>query len=210
MPAGLKQPARLASARRYRIHKIMNRDTNKEFAEVTARCRAIFAAKLRDYGTSWRIMRPESITDQIMIKAMRIRSIQEKGVAMVSEGVEPEFIGIVNYSAIGLIQLEAGPGESMPAEQALERYDFWIEKATSLMRCKNHDYDEAWRLMRVPGITDIILQKLLRTREIEEHHGVTEISEGVDANYMDMINYAIFALIHLMEQREQASDSCQE
>ncbi len=180
----------------------MVRDTEKEFAAVTARCRNVFAAKLRDYGTSWRIMRPESITDQIFIKAMRIRSLQQKGVAMVSEGIEPEFIAIVNYSVIGLIQLELGPGESLSIDKALELYDLWMERATSLMLRKNHDYGEAWRLMRVPGITDIILQKLLRTREIEDHHGHTEVSEGVDANYMDMINYAIFAMIHLMEQAE--------
>ncbi len=172
-------------------------NTKKQFIETTAVCRDIFEKKLFDYGTSWRIMRPESITDQIYIKAMRIRSIQEKGEARVNEGIEPEFIGIVNYSVIGLIQLQLGPGTSIPAEDALALYNDWMDKSTSLMLNKNHDYDEAWRHMRVSSITDIILQKLLRTREIEDHKGVTKISEGVDANYMDMINYAIFALIHL-------------
>lgn len=172
-------------------------DTERQFAEIKAVCRDIFEKKLFDYGTSWRIMRPESITDQIYIKAMRIRSIQEKGVAHVNEGIEPEFIGIVNYAAIGLIQLQLGAGEPFSPEEALRLYDFWLDKATSLMLDKNHDYDEAWRHMRVTSITDIILQKLLRTREIEDHNGLTKISEGIDANYMDMINYAIFALIHL-------------
>ena len=172
-------------------------NTSNEFREITMVCRDIFEKKLSDYGTSWRIMRPESITDQIYIKAMRIRSIQEKGVAHVNEGIEPEFIAIVNYSAIGLIQLELGPGDQISANEALGLYDKWIEKSTSLMMNKNHDYDEAWRHMRVTSITDIILQKLLRTREIEDHGGITKNSEGVDANYMDMINYAIFALIHL-------------
>lgn len=172
-------------------------DTKQQFAEIRALCRDIFEKKLFDYGTSWRIMRPESITDQIYIKAMRIRSIQEKGEAMVNEGIEPEFIGIVNYSVIGLIQMDLGPGTSIPAEEALSLYDSWMDKATSLMLNKNHDYDEAWRHMRVSSITDIILQKLLRTKEIEDHKGVTKISEGIDANYMDMINYAVFALIHI-------------
>lgn len=175
----------------------MKTDTNKEFEEATAVCRDIFEKKLYDYGTSWRIMRPESLTDQIYIKAMRIRSIQEKGKACVDEGVESEFVGIVNYAAIGLIQLRLGCGEPIPANDALQLYDAEISKAMGLMMAKNHDYDEAWRHMRVASITDIILQKLLRTREIEDHNGQTRISEGVDANYLDMINYAIFALIHL-------------
>lgn len=177
----------------------MKHNTKKEFAEITSRCREIFEKKLYDYGTSWRIMRPESITDQIYIKAMRIRSIQEKGEARVNEGVEPEFIGIVNYAAIGLIQLRLGCGDTIPADEALNLYDSEISRATGLMLAKNHDYDEAWRHMRVTSITDIILQKLMRTREIEDHNGQTKISEGIDANYLDMINYAIFALIHLQQ-----------
>ncbi|MDE6409028.1 MAG: DUF1599 domain-containing protein [Muribaculaceae bacterium] len=175
------------------------RNTAAEFAEVKATCRNIFEKKLKDYGTSWRIMRPSSLTDQIYIKARRIRSLEEKGIenASVNEGIEPEFIGIVNYCVIALIQLELGPGEPLSTEKALELYDRQLDCATRLMANKNHDYDEAWRLMRVSSFTDIILQKLLRTKEIEDHNGKTLISEGIDANYMDMINYALFALIKL-------------
>ena len=174
-------------------------DTNKEFAAIKEICRDIFEKKLKDYGTSWRIMRPCSLTDQIFIKAKRIRSLEEKGVeaAAVNEGIEPEFIGIVNYCAIALIQLQLGPGEPISAEKALELYNSKIEESTALMMNKNHDYDEAWRDMRVSSFTDIILQKLMRTKEIEDHNGLTIISEGIDANYMDMINYAIFALIKI-------------
>lgn len=172
-------------------------DTAKEFAEMTTKCRDIFVKKLSDYGTSWRVMRPSSLTDQIYIKARRIRSLEEKGEAAVNEGIEPEFIGIVNYCAIALIQLRLGPGEVIDKEEAIKLYDEEIASATSLMLNKNHDYDEAWRHMRVSSFTDIILQKLLRTREIESHGGKTIISEGVDANYMDMINYSLFALIKL-------------
>ncbi len=178
-------------------------DTSKEFGEMTARCRDIFVKKLADYGTSWRIMRPSSLTDQIYIKARRIRSIEEKGEAAVNEGIEPEFIGIVNYCAIALIQLELGPGTSLDLDEAVKLYDAAIKRATDLMLNKNHDYDEAWRHMRVSSFTDIILQKLLRTKEIEDHNGKTLISEGVDANYMDMINYALFALIKLDEEQNE-------
>lgn len=172
-------------------------DTAREFAEVTADCRSLFEKKLKDYGTSWRIMRPASLTDQIYIKARRIRSIEEKGEAAVDEGIEPEFTGIVNYCAIALIQLELGPGEPIDTHEALKLYDRAIAKSTALMANKNHDYDEAWRHMRVSSLTDIILQKLLRTKQIEDNNGCTTVSEGVDANYMDMINYALFALIKL-------------
>ncbi|MDE6559442.1 MAG: DUF1599 domain-containing protein, partial [Muribaculaceae bacterium] len=168
----------------------------------TKRCRDIFEKKMHDYGTSWRIMRPSSLTDQIYIKAARIRSLEEKGgVSAVNEGIEPEFIGIINYCAMALIQLELGPGDSLPPAEALDLYDKAIEKSTSLMLSKNHDYDEAWRMMRVSSFTDIILQKLLRTKEIEAHHGKTIVSEGIDANYMDMINYAFFGLIKLSEDK---------
>lgn len=175
------------------------RDTAAEFNIVTTLCRDVFEKKMRDYGTSWRIMRPSSLTDQIYIKARRIRSLEEKGLeaAAVNEGIEPEFIGIVNYCAMALIQLHIGPGESLPPERALELYNKEIIGATNLMLNKNHDYDEAWRNMRVSSFTDIILQKLLRTKEIENHDGKTTVSEGLDANYMDMINYALFALIKL-------------
>ena len=172
-------------------------DTKKEFSEMTAKCKDIFVKKLHDYGTSWRVMRPSSLTDQIYIKARRIRSIEEKGKSAVDEGIETEFIGIVNYCAIALIQLRLGSGSQISPEEASKLYDESISRATSLMLDKNHDYDEAWRHMRVSSFTDIILQKLLRTKEIEDHDGKTLISEGIDANYMDMINYSLFALIKL-------------
>jgi len=183
------------------MEPITQPDTAIEFSEAISICRDIFSKKLSDYGTSWRVMRPSSLTDQIFIKAKRIRSIEEKGHAAVNEGIEPEFIGIVNYCVIALIQHELGYGDSISKELALELYDKAIAKATSLMLNKNHDYDEAWRQMRVSSFTDIILQKLFRTREIEDHNGHTIISEGVDANYMDMINYALFALIKLNESK---------
>lgn len=173
-------------------------DTPRQFAEVKKICRNLFADKLQDYGTSWRVMRPISLTDQIMIKARRIRSIEEKGTHAVNEGIEPEFIGIVNYCVIALIQLKLGYGDQIPAEEALELYDKELDAATSLMTNKNHDYDEAWRDMRVSSFTDIILQKLLRTKQIEGHDGKTKVSEGIDANYMDMINYSLFALIKIL------------
>lgn len=178
--------------------------TELEFKKVVDICRDLFVRKLRDYGTSWRVMRASSVTDQIFIKARRIRSIQEKKNSKIAEGVESEFIGIINYSVIGLIQLENGSGTTMDEEKAIELYDYYIGKATRLMTDKNHDYDEAWRYMRLSSITDIILQKLLRTREIEDHDGKTEVSEGIDANYMDMINYSIFAIIKLLFYKETA------
>lgn len=171
--------------------------TEREFEKIINVCRDIYIKKMRDYGTSWRIMRPMSLTDQIFIKARRIRSLEEKSEHRVNEGIVPEYIGIVNYCAMALIQLELGPGEPIDDVKALNLYDMMIGRATSLMLNKNHDYDEAWRGMRVSSFTDIILQKLYRTKEIESHNGKTIISEGVDANYMDMINYAIFALIKL-------------
>lgn len=173
--------------------------TASQFAAVVKLCRSVYEKKMADYGTSWRVMRPSSLTDQIYIKAKRIRTLEEMGEsrAKINEGIEPEFIGIVNYCAMALIQLEKGIGSSLPEKEALDAYDKAINSATALMLDKNHDYDEAWREMRVSSFTDIILQKLLRTKEIESHHGKTIVSEGVDANYMDMINYAIFALIKL-------------
>lgn len=172
-------------------------DTEKEFSEITEKCKDIYMKKLVDYGTSWRVMRPSSLTDQIYIKARRIRSIEEKGERAIDEGIEPEFIGIVNYCAIAIIQLKLGTGTQISIQEAEKYYDDAIASATSLMLDKNHDYDEAWRHMRVSSLTDIILQKLLRTKEIENNGGRTLISEGIEANYMDMINYAIFALIKL-------------
>jgi len=178
--------------------------TEKEFNDIIKICKDLYVKKLQDYGTSWRIMRASSVTDQIFIKARRIRSLEEKGKSKVAEGIESEFIGIINYSVIGLIQLELGSGDPISVSEAENFYDRWIEKATGLMLDKNHDYDEAWRHMRVSSITDIILQKILRTQEIEDHDGVTKVSEGIDANYMDMINYSIFALIKLLFYKEKA------
>jgi len=176
-----------------------NHNTEQEFAAAIKDCRGIFEKKLKDYGAAWRILRPSSLTDQILIKASRIRSLETKGEAMVNEGIQPEFVGIVNYGVVGLIQLELGAADQVDisAEEALSLYDKWIGETTQLMLAKNHDYDEAWRLMRVSSYTDIILSKLQRTKQIEDHNGKTIISEGIDANYMDMINYALFALIKL-------------
>ncbi len=173
--------------------------TNKQFDEVIALCREVYATKLKDYGTSWRIMRPHSVTDQILIKAKRIRSLEIKKESKVNEGIFPEYIGIVNYCVIGLIQLELGFADEkdMEPEKAIELYDKYIEKSKNLMLDKNHDYDEAWRMMRTTSYTDLILMKIQRTKEIEDNEGKTFASEGVDANYMDMINYSLFGLIKL-------------
>lgn len=174
-------------------------DTAQEFNMAGAMCRDIFEKKLLDYGSSWRLMRPESLTDQIYIKAARIRSLETKGEHRIEEGVVPEWIGIVNYGVIALIQLEKGWADTadLSVEEALALYDRHLKSAFSLMLDKNHDYDEAWRKMRVSSFTDIILQKLWRTKQIEDNRGTTLISEGLDANYKDMINYAAFALIKL-------------
>jgi len=174
-------------------------DTIKQFDDAIARCRDVYTRKLRDYGASWRLMRPTSITDQILIKANRIRSLETKGVAMVDEGILPEFIAIVNYGIIGLIQLQKGYSDTkdMSVAEAEALYDNLMAETRELMIAKNHDYDEAWRAMRVSSYTDIILTKLMRTKEIEDHDGVTAVSEGIDSNYMDMINYSIFAIIKL-------------
>ena len=176
-------------------------NTAAEFKAAISLCRDIFAKKLQDYGTSWRVMRPSSLTDQIYIKAKRIRNLEMLGEekAAVDEGIVPEFIGIVNYCAIALIQLSSGIGNTIPAEEALRLYDEKIEAATSLMLDKNHDYDEAWRWMRTPSYTDFILTKVQRAKQIEDNDGATLISEGIDANYMDMINYALFGIIKLSE-----------
>ncbi len=175
------------------------KDTKQQFEHVIAICRDLFAKKLHDYGAAWRIMRPSSVTDQIFIKANRIRSIEIKGVTLVNEGIRPEFIAIVNYGVIGLIQLEQGYAETddMTEQQALEQYDKHAKAALELMLVKNHDYDEAWRSMRITSYTDLILMKIYRTKQIEALSGNTLVSEGIDANYMDMINYSVFALIKL-------------
>lgn len=185
----------------------MTADTSGQFDSAIKACKDIFLAKMKDYGSAWRVLRPESLTDQIYIKANRIRSIQGKGTHLVVEDEWPEFIGIINYAVIALIQLELGNNEEMnmnPAEIE-SYYDKYVNAAKSLMMDKNHDYDEAWRNMRVSSLTDIILMKLLRVKQIEDNKGKTFISEGVDANYFDMINYAVFALIKLSEQRKSVS-----
>lgn len=175
------------------------KDTKQEFEHVMTVCRDLFAKKLHDYGAAWRIMRPCSVTDQLFIKANRIRSIEVKGVALVDEGIRPELIGIVNYGIIGLIQLGLGYAETddMDEKRALELYDKYAKQTLELMLRKNHDYDEAWRSMRTTSYTDLILMKIYRTKQIESLSGETLVSEGIDANYMDMINYAVFELIKL-------------
>jgi hypothetical protein len=175
-------------------------NTELQFRAVLKECRDVFVKKLHDYGAAWRILRIPSLTDQLYIKANRIRSLEMKGQTLVGEGIRPEFIAIVNYSIIGLIQLEYGVAEKpddMTADEAIAEYDLHSEEALQLMLRKNHDYDEAWRGMRVSSYTDIILQKIFRTKQIEELGGATLISEGIDANYSDMMNYAVFALIKL-------------
>ena len=181
-----------------------NMDTQQQFKQAMAGCRDIFSKKLHDYGAAWRIMRPSSVTDQIFIKANRIRSLEVKGVSLVGEGIYPEFQAIVNYGIVGLIQLELGYAETedMDATKAMEYYDKYAQEALELMLRKNHDYDEAWRSMRVSSYTDLILMKLNRTKQIEGHDGQTLISEGIDANYLDMINYSVFGLIKLSEAQD--------
>lgn len=172
-------------------------DTNAQFEAVIKLCRELFSKKLYDYGASWRIMRPQSLTDQIFIKAKRIRTLETGKENLVGEGINSELIGIVNYGIISLVQLEKGYSDScdISAEEALALYDKKTEATLELMKKKNHDYDEAWRGMRTTSYTDLILTKIWRTKQIEELEGQTMVSEGIDANYMDMINYAVFALI---------------
>ncbi|MBE6292924.1 MAG: DUF1599 domain-containing protein [Bacteroidales bacterium] len=174
-------------------------NTNQQFEQIIVTCRDLFAKKLKDYGAAWRIMRPSSLTDQIFIKANRIRSIETKGTTMIDEGIRSEFIGIVNYGIIALIQLELGytDTDDLTHEAALAKYDEYAAKALALMKAKNHDYDEAWRGMRISSYTDLILMKIYRTKQIESNEGQTIVSEGIDANYMDMINYAVFGLIKI-------------
>ncbi|MBT4217996.1 MAG: DUF1599 domain-containing protein [Flavobacteriales bacterium] len=174
--------------------------TISEYDSIIKKCEDIFAKKMKDYGSAWRILRISSLTDQIFIKAQRIRSIEDKGLQKVEEGVVPEFIGIVNYSIIGLIQLELGvaeQAEEIQYDQVMNLFDKYALEAKKLMLDKNHDYGEAWRDMRGSSLTDLILQKLLRVKQIEDNDRSTLISEGIDANYLDMLNYAVFALIKL-------------
>ena len=172
-------------------------NTDQQFKDVLSECRALFADKLHDYSASWRILRPSSLTDQLYIKAKRIRSLELTGRAMVDEGIRPEFIGLINYGIIGLIQLERGFSDTvdMRVEEALAAYDAHAEEAYALMTKKNHDYGEAWRDMRVSSYTDFILTKIQRIKDLEDLHGEALVSEGIDANYMDIINYAVFGVI---------------
>lgn len=174
------------------------KNTLLAWREALKVCKTVFLKKTLDYGTSWRVLRPASLTDQIFIKASRIRTIMENG-ARVNEGIVPEFIGIVNYCIMALIQLSAETDlpEDLSAEEAEKRYDAIAQQAEELMLAKNHDYGEAWKLMRVPTFADMLLMRVKRIRQIEEADGKTLVSEGVESNYLDMINYSLFALIHL-------------
>ncbi len=173
------------------------KNTSKEYDTVIATCRALYINKMKDYGCAWRILRLPSLTDQIYIKAQRIRSLQENEVRKIDEDETGEFIGIINYSIMALIQLELGVVDQpdLDVAKATELYDAKVKLTKDLMEDKNHDYGEAWREMRVSSLTDLILQKLLRVKQIEDNKGKTLVSEGIDANYQDMINYSIFALI---------------
>ncbi len=177
----------------------MNSKTIDSYQAIITKCRSLFHKKTQDYGTAWRILRLPSITDQIFIKAQRIRSIQEKGKQMVEEDITSEFIGIINYCVIALIQMELTEEDpfEVPAAQVMKAYDEKVNYTIDLFQRKNHDYGEAWREMRVSSITDIILMKLLRVKQIEDNKGKTLASEGVDANYQDMINYSVFCLIKM-------------
>ena len=174
-------------------------DTSKQYNNIIETCRALFINKMKDYGSAWRILRLPSLTDQIFIKTQRIRGLQQNEVQKVDEGQVSEFIGIINYSIMALIQLERGVVEQpdLNIDESILEYNKNVEIAKKLMMDKNHDYGEAWRDMRVSSLTDLILQKLLRVKQIEDNKGKTLVSEGIDANYQDMINYAVFALIHL-------------
>lgn len=184
----------------YKYTAIIMKNTAQEYDTIIAICRTLFINKMKDYGSAWRILRLPSLTDQIFIKAQRIRSLQENEIRKIDEDEKGEFIGIINYSIMALIQLELGVVDQpdLNTEQATTLYDEKIKITKALMEAKNHDYGEAWREMRVSSLTDLILQKLLRVKQIEDNKGKTLVSEGIDANYQDMINYAVFALI-LME-----------
>jgi len=178
-------------------------NTSEQYDLIIDECKNLFTKKMSDYGSAWRILRLPSLTDQIFIKAQRIRQLQENEVRKVDEGEKSEFIGIINYSIMALIQLELGVVEQpdMDTEKATDFYEKHIRITKELMENKNHDYGEAWRDMRVSSLTDLILQKLLRVKQIEDNKGKTIVSEGIDANYQDMINYAVFAMIHLSEKQ---------
>ncbi len=177
--------------------------TEEEFAVETARCREIFEKKTRDYGTSWRIMRLPSLTDQIFIKANRIRSIQESGENKVGDDIRDEFVAMVNYAIMALIQqrLTERDAQELPLEQALRLYDENLHRTIDLMLGKNHDYGEAWRMMRISSMVDLILMKIRRIKQIEDNQGKTLISEGVEGSYMDIVNYSLFCLIRITEEQ---------
>ncbi len=179
--------------------------TDAQYTKVIANCKEIYSKKTKDYGTSWRILRPSSLTDQLFIKAQRIRTIQETGENRVGETVEGEFMAIVNYCIMALIQLQETSLKELDleADQAVALYEKYAREAFELMQKKNHDYGEAWRDMRVSSLTDLILTKILRVKQIEDNKGNTLISEGIDANYYDMLNYAVFALIHLTQENNE-------
>ncbi|MFN8258655.1 MAG: DUF1599 domain-containing protein [Bacteroidales bacterium] len=173
--------------------------TNSQFEQVIGICREVFLKKMEDYGAAWRVLRPSSLTDQIFIKAQRIRSLEIKKQQKINEDISSEFIGIVNYSIMALIQLELGFKDNSTEieNNIVQKYEHYAHEALELMKKKNHDYDEAWRSMRLSSYTDLILMKLHRTKQIEDHGGKTIVSEGIDANYYDIINYSVFALIKL-------------
>lgn len=175
--------------------------TSEQYKNVIASCRSVFEKKTHDYGTAWRILRSSSLTDQIFIKAQRIRTLQEKKESKVGDGIEGEFEAIVNYCVMGLIQLDMGHDSNLdlPVSEALALFDQKTTQSYELMEAKNHDYGEAWRDMRVSSLTDLIMMKILRTKQIEDNQGKTLVSEGIDANYLDMLNYAVFALIKIRE-----------
>ena len=179
----------------------LSKQTSEQYDQQVTVCRDVFVKKTKDYGTSWRILRPKSLTDQLFIKAQRIKTLEEAEVRKVDEGIEPEFIGLVNYAIMGLIQLKLASNErlELTEKEALELYNAEINHIKDLMLAKNHDYGEAWRSMRVSSFTDLILSKILRIKQIEDNKGKTLISEGIDAGYMDIVNYAIFALILMNE-----------
>jgi len=193
----------------YKVKKIM-RNTSQQYDAIVKICSEIFTKKMKDYGSAWRILRTSSLTDQIFIKAKRIRSIEDKGVSKVDEGIKSEYIGIINYCIMALVQLELGDDENTELlfDECIKLYNKHFKAAKSLMENKNHDYDEAWRDMRLSSLTDLILMKLLRTKQIEDNDGKTLISEGIDANYADMINYAVFALIKIEENNLVNHKTC--
>lgn len=189
----------------------MESQTLIQYDRILNHCRKVFSDKMHDYGTAWRILRSPSLTDQIFIKAKRIRSITEKGTRMVEEGIAPEFTGMINYALMALIQLELGPAteSQIPEDEVLHYYDKYVSQTRDLLSKKNHDYGEAWREMRLGSFIDIILMKLLRVKQIEDIQGHTLASEGIDANYYDIINYSVFALIVMDESNTETLEGSQ-